>query len=125
MLVLSRKIGETLIIDGNVRVTVVRVSGNRVALGVEAPDDVRVLRGELRPFDDEDVDAPAAPEPQAKRTSQPTVRNEFPTSTAPGEPTRLKSARRHYQLRVGLPATTPADSDRLSPRASFTTRSAK
>lgn len=58
MLVLSRKVGETLVIDGNVRLTVVRVSGNRVAIGIEAPDDVRILRGELNPFGD---DSPAGP----------------------------------------------------------------
>jgi carbon storage regulator len=49
MLVLSRKVGEKLIIGDNITVVVSRVSGNRVTLGIEAPDDVRVLRGELRP----------------------------------------------------------------------------
>lgn len=90
MLVLSRKIGETLIIDGNVRVTVVRVSGNRVALGVEAPDHVRVLRGELRPFGDEqpvaEVEESEAP---AKRVSRTARRNEFAPSTTPLVPQRL------------------------------------
>ncbi|MBX3412696.1 MAG: carbon storage regulator [Pirellulales bacterium] len=90
MLVLSRKIGESLVIDGNIRVTVVRVSGNRVALGVEAPDDVRVLRGELRPFGDEPV---AAQEPEeeapAKRLSRHPRRNELVPSTTPLLPQRL------------------------------------
>lgn len=47
MLVLSRKIGEKLVIDGNITVVVQKVSGNRVTLGVEAPDSVRIVRGEL------------------------------------------------------------------------------
>lgn len=49
MLVLSRKIGEKLVIDGNITVEVLRVHGNRVALGISAPANVRVLRGELKP----------------------------------------------------------------------------
>ncbi len=49
MLVLSRKVGEKLVIDGNITVEVIRVHGNRVSLGISAPADVRVLRGELKP----------------------------------------------------------------------------
>src|SRR5262245_44945512 len=47
MLVLSRKIGEKLIIGDNITVVVSRVAGNRVTLGIEAPSDVRIIRGEL------------------------------------------------------------------------------
>ena len=47
MLVLSRKIGEKLIIGDNITVVVSRVAGNRVTLGIEAPSDVRIVRGEL------------------------------------------------------------------------------
>lgn len=59
MLVLSRKVGQEILIGDNVRITVTKVSGNRVTLGVEAPEHVRILRGELEPIacsfeDDED-----------------------------------------------------------------------
>ena len=47
MLVLSRKIGEKLVIDGNITIVVQKVSGNRVTLGIEAPNQVRVVRAEL------------------------------------------------------------------------------
>jgi carbon storage regulator len=47
MLVLSRKIGETIHIGDEVRLTVVAVQGNRVRLAFEAPPDVVILRGEL------------------------------------------------------------------------------
>jgi carbon storage regulator len=47
MLVLSRKVGEKIIIGDGITVTVADVHGNRVRLGIEAPDDVRVLREEL------------------------------------------------------------------------------
>ena len=47
MLVLSRKVGEKLVIDGNITVEVVRIQGNRITLGLIAPADVKILRGEL------------------------------------------------------------------------------
>jgi len=49
MLVLSRKVGQEIVIGDNVRITITKVSGNRVTLGVDAPDHVRILRGELEP----------------------------------------------------------------------------
>lgn len=50
MLVLSRKSGEEIVIDDRITVTVTRVSGNRVTLAIKAPDEVRILRGELQPI---------------------------------------------------------------------------
>ncbi|MGV3607657.1 MAG: carbon storage regulator [Planctomycetaceae bacterium] len=47
MLVLSRKVGEKLVINNNITLVVSRISGNRVTLALEAPQDVRVMRGEL------------------------------------------------------------------------------
>ncbi len=47
MLVLSRKEGEQLLIGDDIVLTINRISGNRVAIGIEAPRDVRILRGEL------------------------------------------------------------------------------
>jgi carbon storage regulator len=47
MLVLSRKVGEKLVIDGNISVEVVKIQGNRITLGLVAPADVKILRGEL------------------------------------------------------------------------------
>ncbi len=47
MLVLSRKTREQIQIGENVVVTIVRVKGNTVRLGIEAPRDVRVVRSEL------------------------------------------------------------------------------
>jgi carbon storage regulator len=51
MLVLSRKEGEQLVIGGNIVLTINRISGNRVAIGIDAPRDVRVVRGELERHD--------------------------------------------------------------------------
>ncbi len=48
MLVLSRKPTESIIIDGHIKVSVLRVdSGDAVRLGVEAPLDIRVMRKEI------------------------------------------------------------------------------
>jgi carbon storage regulator len=47
MLVLSRRPGEEIIINGNIRVTVVSVKGDRVRIGVDAPGDVPVDRAEV------------------------------------------------------------------------------
>lgn len=49
MLVLSRKEGEKLVIGDNIVITVNRISGNRVAIGIEAPREVAIVRGELSP----------------------------------------------------------------------------
>jgi len=48
MLVLSRKLGEEIVIDGQIKVSVLKVRGGRVRIGIEAPESVRVLRRELR-----------------------------------------------------------------------------
>jgi carbon storage regulator CsrA len=53
MLVLSRKVGERIVIGDDVTLVVSRVSGNRVSIGIEAPDHVKVIRGELKRFRDE------------------------------------------------------------------------
>ena len=47
MLVLSRKVGEKLVIDGNITVEVVKIQGNRISIGIVAPSHVKILRGEL------------------------------------------------------------------------------
>ena len=47
MLVLSRKAGETVLIGDRIKVSVLNLEGGRVRLGFEAPEDVRILRGEL------------------------------------------------------------------------------
>ncbi len=48
MLVLSRKVGEQIVIpDLDVVLTVVRVKGNRVRIGVEAPENVKIHRREV------------------------------------------------------------------------------
>lgn len=48
MLVLSRKVGEKVIIDGGIELTITKIDGNKVRIGFSAPPDVQIDRAELR-----------------------------------------------------------------------------
>lgn len=48
MLVLSRKVGEKILIGDNISVTVVRVAQGIVRIGIEAPKDLAVVREEIK-----------------------------------------------------------------------------
>ncbi|HEY2893391.1 MAG TPA: carbon storage regulator [Pirellulales bacterium] len=58
MLVLSRKPGQKLQIGDNVTITVLEVHGRVIRLGIEAPNEVRVLRAELQNWKDQPKAAP-------------------------------------------------------------------
>jgi carbon storage regulator len=47
MLVLSRRIGETLVIGDDVTVTVLAVKGNQIRIGIAAPPEVQIHREEI------------------------------------------------------------------------------
>jgi carbon storage regulator len=47
MLVLSRKLSQQILIASDIRITVVKIEGNHVRLGIEAPPGVSILREEL------------------------------------------------------------------------------
>lgn len=47
MLVLRRKVGETIVLDGVINISVLAVEGERVKIGIVAPPDVTIVRQEL------------------------------------------------------------------------------
>ena len=47
MLILTRRIGESVMIGDDIKITVLGVKGNQVRLGIEAPQDVSVYREEI------------------------------------------------------------------------------
>lgn len=47
MLVLTRKIREGIVIDGNITITINRLTPNTVQLGIEAPEKINIVRKEL------------------------------------------------------------------------------
>ena len=49
MLILTRKVGETVLIGENIRIMVVEARGKQIRLGIEAPLDLLVLRTEEKP----------------------------------------------------------------------------
>lgn len=61
MLALTRKIGERIVIGDDIVVTVVDIKGDNIRLGIDAPKDVKIYRGEL-------YDAIAAENKQAATT---------------------------------------------------------
>jgi carbon storage regulator CsrA len=71
MLVLTRKPQQSVRIGNNIIVNIVRVRGNTVQIGIEAPKDVNILRSELadKPKKLDDLQAPAIHEPPATKDS--------------------------------------------------------
>jgi carbon storage regulator len=59
MLVLSRKETQRIRVGDSIVVTVVKIAGDKVRVGIEAPSNVLVLRDELEPFESATIDAKA------------------------------------------------------------------
>ena len=70
MLVLSRKLLESIVIGTDIRITVVKVERNHVRLGIEAPSDVVIVREELL-RDAEDLEAKAVWAASESETHEP------------------------------------------------------
>lgn len=47
MLILARREGEALVIDHDIRVTITAIKGGQVRIGIDAPEDVDIMREEL------------------------------------------------------------------------------
>lgn len=69
MLVLTRKLDQEIVLDGNISIRVLQIKGNTVRLGINAPDHVKIKRGELDDRDSrEAVNLPEADDLDANFT---------------------------------------------------------
>jgi carbon storage regulator CsrA len=59
MLVLSRNVGQEVVINRNCRIKILEFNGSQVRLGFDCPPDVPILRGELTPFEKKEGDGDA------------------------------------------------------------------
>ncbi len=80
MLILSRKAGDAIVIDGGIRIVVVQCDRGSVRIGIEAPADTTILRAEL-------VDQVAAHNKRAIASeNQPTPQQVIGSMLAPRQP---------------------------------------
>jgi len=85
MLVLSRKVGDYIQIGDSIKIRVSRISGSRVTLGIEAPESVRIVRGELKRIIE-------AFETESEKTMSPETDNAVPSNNgmSPGKAARVR-----------------------------------
>lgn len=69
MLVLTRKTDQKIHIGCGITITILRVHGGMVRMGIEAPSDVKILRGELTPTSESNRQSPANGKPSAQDAS--------------------------------------------------------
>lgn len=74
MLVLTRKINQTIVIGGNIRVTMTSIGDRQVRLAIDAPPDVRILREELVPNPLDDTCGRSRPPASSARGDAPRYR---------------------------------------------------
>ena len=71
MLILTRKIGESILIGDNIRLVVLEIRGRQIRLGIEAPADIVVLREEIaQRLSDENLEPPDSTTRRCSRRSK-------------------------------------------------------
>ncbi len=84
MLILSRRVGESIVIDGGITVVVLAADKGGVRLGVRAPEDVSILRGEIVEQVTAENRRAAAPATDAARALAAALRREADGGQEPG-----------------------------------------
>jgi carbon storage regulator len=59
MLVLTRKMGESIYLGDDIKITVTEIKGHKIRLGIDAPGSIRILRSELAEEEDTGDEKPA------------------------------------------------------------------
>ncbi|MEM9827398.1 MAG: carbon storage regulator [Planctomycetota bacterium] len=101
MLVLTRKTDEAIYIGDNIKITLVRIKGGSVRIGIDAPEDVQIKRAELR-------DRPATGD-SSGNDAGPNLLGNGPDLRALGE--ILKSSKPSNNRRLELPTRETRASD--------------
>lgn len=98
MLVLTRKVQQQVVIGDQIRITIVRIKGNTVRLGIEAPRAMRVVRAELAGKSEADQ-VLSHPEPGAcDRRGEATADSQNQPAEAPPSPLCTAAAACCYTL---------------------------
>ena len=108
MLVLSRKVEQQIQIGEGIVITILQVKGNQVRIGIDAPRNVRVLRGELEPKNEEQSASHSEMSEHDLRATDDRVftiirrSNEFATAerSRPNEAPKAEAASTDLQLRL-------------------------
>lgn len=82
MLVLRRKVGESIVLAGVINISVLAVEGERVKIGISAPPDISIVREELLRANNDTADAGVTPAPNQDAGSA-IERNTSSTQTQP------------------------------------------
>ncbi len=105
MLVLTRKSQDSIRIGDHIKVTILRIKGNTVRIGVEAPDDVRIVRGELPRFEDPVESSSGRTAPQVRELNRTDVDDHTiagpesdQTAAHPGSSPQMSTSRRKPYL---------------------------
>ena len=94
MLILSRKIGESIVIDGRIIVKIVRLDGDMVKLGIEAPAEVPVHRQEVyEEIQKNNQEAMTNTKAQLPRLAPPISKNKTALVDAPAFPVSSSSSK--------------------------------
>lgn len=65
MLIIRRRVGESILIGEDIEVQITEIAGNRIKLGISAPPDVLILRKEIRLAEQENLAAARGVSPEA------------------------------------------------------------
>ncbi len=106
MLVLTRKLQERIHVGDTITITVVRLQGNAVRLGIEAPKHVRVVRGEVAV---KDAQAAVAAVPESSGSDQSDAGEAGDATDVPASRNRRGAASRpSFPLCAHLASTSPS-----------------
>ena len=124
MLVLSRKKNETIVIDGGIEVEILQTKGGTVKVGIKAPSDVRIVRGELEMYPEMIPTANDSREDEAAADQLAINIDDDGLAALPAFTPELDCKESHlkianeFQQEINIPATLPMDGRSLSPLGS-------